>query len=56
MDTPIIDGMKVYYNFTKKHGVLKGKTPSQSALIEIDGKNKWKTLIQNASSHKDFVQ
>jgi hypothetical protein len=21
MDTPILDGMKVYYNYTKKHGV-----------------------------------
>ena len=26
-DTPLIDGMKVYCNFTKKHGSLKGKTP-----------------------------
>ena len=25
-DTPLIDGMKAYYNFTKKHGSLKGKT------------------------------
>jgi len=47
MDTPVIDGMRVYYNFTKKHGALKGKTP------EIDGKNKWKTIIQNASLYKE---
>ena len=31
MDTAIIDGMRVYYNFTKKHGALKGKTPAQEA-------------------------
>ncbi len=49
MDTPILDGMRVYYNFTKKHGALKGKTPAQASLIEVDGKNKWKTIIQNAS-------
>ena len=53
MDTPIIEGMRVYYNFTKKHGALKGRTPAQEALIEIDGKNKWKTIIQNASLHKE---
>jgi len=53
MDTPIIEGMRVYYNFTKKHGALKGRTPSQEALIEIDGFNKWKTIIQNASLHKE---
>jgi transposase-like protein len=51
-DTPIFEGMKAYYNFTKKHGALKGKTPSESALIEVDGKNKWKTIIQNASLYR----
>ena len=53
MDTSILDGMRVYYNFTKKHGSLKGKTPAQASLIEVDGKNKWKTIIQNASLSKD---
>lgn len=51
-DTPILEGMKAYYNYTKKHGALKGKTPAESALIEVDGKNKWKTIIQNASLYK----
>ena len=49
MDTPLIDGMKTYYNFTKKHGSLNGKTPAQQAMIEVDGKNKWKTIIATAS-------
>ena len=53
MDTPILEGMKVYYNFTKKHGSLKGRTPAEAALISVDGKNKWKTIIQNASLHKE---
>ncbi len=35
--------MKVYYNFTKKHGSLKGKTPAQASMIEVDGLNRWKT-------------
>ena len=52
MDTAIISGMKIYYNFTKKHGSLNGQTPSEAALIDVEGKNKWFTLIQNASLHK----
>jgi putative transposase len=51
-DTPILEGMKAYYNFTKKHGALKDKTPSEAALIEVGGKNRWKTIIQNASLYK----
>ena len=53
MDTKILNGMRVYYNFTKKHGSLKGQTPAEEALITVDGKNKWKTIIQNASLSKN---
>ena len=52
-DTPLIDGLKAYYNFTKKHGSIKGRTLAEEALIEVDGKNKWITLIQNISLHKE---
>ncbi len=55
MDTGISDSMRVYYNFTKKHGALKGQTPAQASMIEVDGLNKWKTIIQNASLSKDSV-
>ena len=53
MDTAVLDGMRVYYNFTKKHGSLNGITPAQASLIEVDGKNKWKTIIQNASLYRE---
>ncbi len=53
MDTPLSEGMKVYYNFTKKHEALQGRTPAEASMVEIDGKNKWKTIIQNASLHKE---
>ena len=52
-DTPLIDGMKTYYNFTKKHGSLNGKTPAEASKIIVDGRNKWITLIQNASLYKE---
>ena len=53
IDTPVIDGLRVYYNFTKKHQALNGRTPAEASMIEIDGKNKWKTIIQNASLYKE---
>ena len=49
MDTAVLDGMRVHYNFTKKHSGIDGATPAEASLIEVDGKNRWKTIIQNAS-------
>ena len=50
MDTSIIPGMRVWYNYSKEHGGLGGDvTPSEAALIKVEGDNKWKTIIQNAS-------
>ena len=51
-DTPLIPGMRVYNNFTKKHSGLDDKTPAEAAMILVDGPNTWKTIIQNASLHK----
>ena len=47
MDVAILDGMCVYYNFTK-HSGTNGMTPADASLIEVDWKNEWKTIIQNA--------
>ena len=48
MDTAILDGMWAYYNYTKKRGAIKGMTPTEAPLIQVDGSNKWKTIIQIA--------
>jgi transposase InsO family protein len=48
-DTPILKGMQIYHNYVRPHMALKGKTPAEVAGIEIKGKDKWLTLIQNAS-------
>ena len=45
VDTEIPNGYRAYYNFTKKHGSLKGKTPAEAAGIEVEGPNKWFTII-----------
>ena len=48
-DSVIIDGYQLYHNYIRPHMSLDGKTPAQACGIEINGDNKWLTLIQNAS-------
>ena len=52
MDSPLFVGFQTFYNFSKKHGGIGKKTPAELAGIIVDGSNKWKTLIQNASLSK----
>ena len=49
-DTPILKGYQIYHNYIREHEGLDGKTPAEACGITIEGKNKWLTLIQNASS------
>lgn len=53
VDSPLFEGFMVFYNCSKKHGGLGGKTPAEEALIHILGENKWLTLIQNASLYAE---
>jgi hypothetical protein len=48
-DTPILLGYQIFHNYIRQHEGLDGKTPAEACGIEIKGKNKWITLIQNAS-------
>jgi transposase-like protein len=50
VDTPILAGYQIYYNYIREHEELDGKTPAEAAGIKIEGKNKWMTLIQNSVS------
>lgn len=54
-NTSILHGMQLYHNFIKPHEGLAGKTPAEAVGIEIIGSDKWKTLIENASTktHKN---
>ena len=47
--TVILQGYQLYHNYIRPHEALNGKTPSEACGIQIEGKNKWLTLIQNAS-------
>jgi len=48
-DTPILTGYQIYHNYIRPHEALEGRTPAEACGIKVEGKNKWLTLIQNAS-------
>jgi hypothetical protein len=48
-ETPIITGYQIFHNYIRPHEALEGKTPAEACGIKVEGKNKWITLIQNAS-------
>jgi putative transposase len=54
-NTPILVGYQIFHNFIRPHESLNGKTPSEACGIQIEGKNKWLTLIQNAKTAKSTV-
>jgi len=48
-DTPILTGYQIFHNYIRPHKALDYRTPAEAAGIEIKGKDKWLTLIQNSS-------
>ncbi len=48
-DTPILTGYQIFHNYIRGHEGLEGKTPAEACGIKVEGKNKWLTLIQNAT-------
>ena len=51
-DTPVLAGYQIYHNYFRPHEALKGKTPAEKCGIVIEGENKWKTVIENASKRR----
>jgi len=50
-DTSILTGYQIFHNYMRPHEGLNGKTPAEVCGIKIEGQNKWKTIIQNASKN-----
>lgn len=48
-ETLILTGYQIFHNYIRGHEGLDGKTSSEACGIKVEGKNKWITLIQNAS-------
>ncbi|MCL5318820.1 MAG: hypothetical protein M1503_11255 [Thaumarchaeota archaeon] len=53
MSTPLAEGNRIQYNFVKPHMALEGQTPAQAAGIDVNGKNKWLELLENAISNSE---
>jgi transposase-like protein len=51
-DTSILTGYQIFHNYIRSHEGLDGRTPAEACGIKVEGKNKWLTLIQNASKSK----
>jgi putative transposase len=51
-EIPILKGYQIFHNYIRTHEGLNNKTPAEVAGITIEGKDKWKTIIQNASKGK----
>lgn len=54
-ETPVLKGYQLYHNYIRPHEALDGKTPADACGIQIEGNNKWLTLIQNASKKQNSV-
>ena len=52
-DKEILQGYQLYHNFIREHQAI-GKTPAEACGIKVEGKNKWKTIIQNASRNGEL--
>jgi hypothetical protein len=48
-DSPLLTGLQIYHNYLRPHMALDGQRPSERAGITVKGKDKWLTIIQNAS-------
>ena len=51
-DTPILTGYQIYHNYIRPHMALENHTPAEKAGIEVKGKDKWLTIIQNAAHRR----
>ena len=49
---PIFTGYQIYHNYIRPHESLGGKTPAEACGIQIEGQDKRRTLIENASKAK----
>jgi transposase-like protein len=49
VDTTVLPGYQIYHNFVRPHEGISNMTPAEKCGVRIEGENKWKTVIENAS-------
>lgn len=47
-NTSVLKGYQIFHNYIREHQALNGQTPAERCGIKIEGKDKWRTIIQNA--------
>lgn len=47
-ETAVFEGLRVHYNHARRHKAL-GMTPGEAAGINVEGRDKWRTMIQNGA-------
>jgi len=52
-DSKVLDGYQIYHNYIRPHEGIGNMTPAEKCGITVEGENKWKTLIQNATVKKE---
>jgi putative transposase len=55
METPFIEGNKIYYNFIRPHESLGGKTPAEKAGVGVSGENRWMELLKASTKHTSIA-
>jgi hypothetical protein len=48
-DSLILTGLQIYHNYVRGHMGMNGRTLADLAGIQVNGEDKWLTLIQNAA-------
>jgi transposase-like protein len=51
-ESPLLTGLQIYHNYVRPHMGLHDRTPAELAGITVEGHDKWRTLIQNASKSR----
>ena len=54
-DSPILAGYRIYHNYVRPHMALENRTPADLAGIEVQGEDKWLTIIQNAAIRRQLT-
>lgn len=51
----LLEAMRIYHNYIRKHQGLDGKTPAEASGIKIEGQNKWMSLIKAANGTSTLI-
>jgi transposase InsO family protein len=56
-ESDILEGLRIYYNFIRPHQALNGKTPAETANINLQlGQNRWESPIRKSAKHSQSTR